>query len=248
VSRKNLTSTKSYKFLDRNQMNINPNVAIIEVNPGVGGDESKIWMMDLLNSYVKFADKNSFKVTQMDHNIIKIKGDNAFEIFKKETGVHRVQRIPDTEKRGRIHTSTAVVLALPQINENDIHINPHEIEWDFYRSGGHGGQNVNKVSTAVRLIHKPTGIVVTCSQERTQQANRQIALQLLAAKLLQREEEQRQGLRYSFVEGAGSGDRSEKMRTYNFPQNRITDHRTGKSYHNLDQVIDQGKWEKILNS
>ncbi len=227
-------------------MNIQPHTAIIEANPGVGGDEAKIWMKDLLNSYIKFAQKNGFKVDFIDENIIKIKGENAFHIFKDETGVHRVQRIPATERRGRLHTSTAIILTLPQINPQEVRIDQNSIEWSFYRSGGHGGQNVNKVSTAVRLIHKPSSIVVTCSQERTQQANRQIALQLLASKLVRREEEKRLGLRYSFVENAGTGERAEKIRTYNFSQNRITDHRTNKSYHNLTQVIEQGRWEKIL--
>lgn len=227
-------------------MNINPNVAIIETNPGVGGEEAKIWATNLLSSYIKFAQRRGFKVVFIDENVIEIKGEAVFNLFKNETGVHRVQRIPKTEKRGRIHTSTAVVLVLPQVSQMERQINESELEWQFYRSGGHGGQNVNKVSTAVRLTHKPSGIVVTCSTERYQLANRQIALQLLAAKLYQLEEEKRKGLIYSYVKEVGTGERAEKIRTYNFPQNRLTDHRIGKSFHNLEDVIEQGKWEKIL--
>jgi len=228
-------------------MHTNPDIAIIESYPGVGGDESKIWMSELLESYIRFANKQNFKVSQVDDTVIKVKGANAYELFKNETGVHRVQRIPKTERKGRVHTSTCVIVVLPQIIQSTIQVSPADVEWQFYRAGGHGGQNVNKVASAVRLTHKPTGLVTTSSREREQQANRKLAMDLLISKLYALEEEKKRGVTSSLIaSNTLSGERSDKIRTYNFHQNRLTDHRIGKSWHNLEAIVEEGKWEEIF--
>ena len=218
----------------------NKNV-ILEIKGAAGGDEAKNWARELLRMYQRFTEIKGFKTELLDEYTLKIIGRNAFATFKYESGVHRVQRVPETEKRGRVHTSTAVVSILPELEDFDLHIHPDDIDFEAFRSGGHGGQNVNKVSTAVRLKHKPTGIVVTCQTERSQIQNRENAMKLLRAKLweieLSKREEMLSELKSTQV---GRGDRSEKIRTYNFPQDRLTDHRINKSYHNLPIIMDGG--------
>ncbi|KKR31875.1 MAG: Peptide chain release factor 1, partial [Candidatus Gottesmanbacteria bacterium GW2011_GWC2_39_8] len=195
--------------------------------------------------YARFAAVRGWKAESLDEGVVKITGPGAYTALQYEGGVHRVQRVPTTEHYGRVHTSTATVAALPEISESQVYVNPGDLEWEFYRSGGHGGQNVNKVSTAVRLRHKPSGLVVTAQTERYQEHNRRIALDLLRAKLWEIEEEKvanELGLARSVV---GRGMRAEKIRTYNFPQNRLTDHRVNKSFHNLEDIID-GKMDKLI--
>ena len=219
---------------------------IIQVSGAAGGEEAKLWGQELLRMYTRFAEIKGFKVEQLDEDVLKVSGRGAFELFKYEAGVHRVQRIPTTEKRGRVHTSTATVSVLPELEDIDLHIAPEDIEFEAFRAGGHGGQNVNKVSTAVRLKHKPTGIVVTCQTQRFQAQNRELAMEMLRAKLWEAEVEKQHGeiagLKATQV---GRGMRAEKIRTYNFPQDRLTDHRINKSWHNLPSIMD-GNLEELI--
>lgn len=224
---------------------INPNIIIMEFRPGPGGDEATLWAGDLQNMYNRFANKTGWQIIQLDQDIIQIKGFDVYEQLKFETGTHRVQRIPITEKKGRIHTSTASVVVYPQISSKDIQLNPADVEMTASRAGGKGGQNVNKVSTAVRLTHKPTGITISVRQERSQQQNRELGMQILASKLWQAEEEKRQQSLQSARSKLGHGDRSEKIRTYNYARNQVKDHRINKSF-NLDQILNGDLTDMLL--
>ncbi len=215
-----------------------PTSVVMELRAGAGGDEATIFANDLKEMYQKYAERRGWKTRVIDDLTFEIVGADAYSALRYETGVHRVQRVPLTEKSGRIHTSTASVAVLPIRAKSKIEINPTDIEMEFSRSGGAGGQNVNKVETAVRLIHKPTGIDVRSSSERSQLANREKAMQILTAKLdfLHEEEEAK---KHAAVrkEQIGTADRSEKIRTYNYLQDRITDHRLKESWHNLPKMM-----------
>lgn len=226
---------------------MNPDIAILEFRAGPGGEEAKIWASDLMRMYTRYANLAGWKVEQISDNAIRIKGPQAFTKLQYEAGTHRVQRVPTTERAGRIHTSTATVAVLPEIPEAEVIIRPEDLDLEFFRSGGHGGQNVNKVSSAVRIRHKPTGIVVSAQTERDQYQNRQVALSMLRAKLWEAEEVKAAQIAGAARSIIGRGMRAEKIRTYNFPQNRVTDHRINKSWHNLEDIID-GKLGKITEA
>lgn len=236
----------------------NPNVAIMEIRSAAGGDEAGLFAGDLYRMYSRYALANNWKMEELDRSeggigqikqiTLKIKGKDAFTKLQYESGVHRVQRVPKTESSGRIHTSTATVVVLPEVRETEVYINPADIEFEAFRSGGAGGQNVNKVSTAVRIKHIPSGIVVTCQTERSQLQNRENAMSMLRSKLWEAENaEKLQVLGSARLSAVGTGDRNEKIRTYNFPQNRITDHRIGKSWHNLEGIL-EGDLDPVFKS
>lgn len=224
---------------------MNLNTATLEIRPGPGGEEAKLWADDLLRMYSKYAASQNWKVYPIDESVIKIVGPNVYPTLRNEAGVHRVQRVPVTEKRGRIHTSTASVAVLREVPENEIQINPNDLLWEFYHASSHGGQNVQKVSTAVRLRHIPSGTVVTAQSERFQEQNRANALSILRSKLWEIEQEKKLSAISSQRESIGRAMRNEKIRTYNFLQDRVTDHRINKSFHRLENIL-EGKLEEIL--
>ncbi|MFH1182832.1 MAG: peptide chain release factor 1 [Candidatus Moraniibacteriota bacterium] len=232
--------------------------AILEIRAGAGGDEASLFAGDLFRMYALYGQNNNWKIEVLNHHrnevggykeiIAFISGKNIYKILKHESGVHRVQRIPTTEKSGRIHTSTATVAAMPEAEATEIEINPNDIRIDVFRSSGPGGQSVNMTDSAVRITHLPSGITVSCQDQKSQHKNKEKAMKVLSARLLAFEEEKKrketEDLRSSQV---GSGDRSEKIRTYNYPQNRVTDHRLNKSWHNLDRIM-EGEISDIINS
>ena len=230
--------------------------AIVEIRAGAGGDEAALFAGRLFEMYKKYGATQGWRFDVLDYNqtalggyknmTFEVSGKNALNKMQYESGVHRVQRIPETEKSGRVHTSTATVAVLPKAEENDIEIRPDELEFTFSRAGGPGGQNVNKVETAVRVLHKPSGIVVSSREERSQAANRERAMTVLRSKLLEiKREEQTGNITEERRKQIGTADRSEKIRTYNFPQDRITDHRVKKSWSNIEKVLN-GNLDQIF--
>lgn len=235
-----------------------PNELILEVRAGAGGDEASLFAWELAHMYERFSESKNWHWKKIDESLndvggykeasFEIKGKDSYKLLRYETGVHRVQRIPATEKNGRIHTSTASVAILPIRTKTIIEINSSEIDIEYSRSGGAGGQNVNKVETAVRLIHKPTGVDVRCTSERNQLANRERAMQILLAKLqMMKDEEEAKKYSTERKNQIGTADRSEKIRTYNFPQDRVTDHRIKESWSNLPSIM-EGNIDKIIEA
>lgn len=230
---------------------------IFEIKGAVGGDEANIFAGDLFRMYLRYCDKEGYKYRIIDESPCGVggysyvqfivSGADAYSHLKYESGVHRVQRVPKTEASGRVHTSTATVVVMPQVEVNEVQIKTEDLRVDRYRSQGAGGQNVNKTESAVRITHLPTGIVVSCQTEKSQIQNHEICMQMLASKLAQLEEEKKSEKEASFRSKIGSGDRNEKIRTYNYPQNRVTDHRIGYTVNQLDRIM-EGDLDSLIEA
>lgn len=232
--------------------------AIMEIRAGAGGDEAALFAGDLFRMYARFCERQGWKLSLIDASVIgiggykeiifEVKGEGAYGFLKFEAGTHRVQRVPETEKQGRVHTSTATVVALPEAEEVDIEIKANEIRIDTFCSSGPGGQSVNTTYSAIRITHLPTGITVSCQDQKSQHQNKEKALQVLRSRLLAKQEDERLAEQSSTRKNQiGGGDRSDKVRTYNFPQDRLTDHRINMSWHGLPRIMD-GEIADILNS
>ena len=231
---------------------------ILEVRAGTGGDEAALFGQDLLRMYLRYTERNHWKAEVLEINdtgiggikeaVVLIKGKGAYSRLKYESGTHRVQRVPETESSGRIHTSAATVAVLPEVDDVDVEVNPNDVRVDVYRASGNGGQCVNTTDSAVRLTHEPTGLVVTCQDEKSQIKNKEKAFKVLRARLydlmMQKQNEEISAERKSQV---GSGDRSERIRTYNFPQGRVTDHRIGLTLYKLENILD-GEIDEIIDA
>ena len=230
---------------------------IIEIRAGTGGDEAGLFARDLFRAYSRYAQARGWEVDVMDANpsevggynkvVFEVQGRGAFSRFKYESGVHRVQRVPETEAQGRIHTSTATVAVLPEADEVEVKISEGDLRIDIFHAGGHGGQNVNKVATAVRIVHNPSGLTVVCQDERSQHKNKQRAMAMLRARLFEAEQERHDAeISQARRSQVGGAERAEKIRTYNYPQDRVTDHRSSTTYHGIPRLMD-GYWDDIID-
>jgi len=231
---------------------------IVEIRGGAGGEEASLFAADLFRMYSKYSESKGYTVSVMDVNetelgglkeiVFTVEGNGAYSRFKYESGVHRVQRVPETESQGRVHTSTVTVAVLPEVDDVQFELDMNDVDVDTYRSGGAGGQHINKTDSAIRLTHRPTGIVVTCQDQRSQLKNKEKAIKVLKARLLDKaQNEQSSAIAEERKSQVGTGDRSERIRTYNFPQNRITDHRIDLTIYNLTDFI-EGRIEVVVDS